>query len=52
VEKAKNAGVDATLKVYDRMWHVWHLAIRLVPEAQKAVTEFGLFIRKHFLRIN
>jgi acetyl esterase/lipase len=49
VEKAKNAGVDATLKIYDQMWHVWHLAVRLLPEAQRAVREFGFFIRNHFI---
>jgi acetyl esterase/lipase len=48
VEKAKNQGVDATLNIYDRMWHVWHLSARLMPEAQKAVKEFGSFIRSHF----
>jgi monoterpene epsilon-lactone hydrolase len=48
VAKAKNQGVDATLKIYDRMWHVWHLAPRLMPEAQKAVKEFGSFICRHF----
>jgi acetyl esterase/lipase len=48
VEKAKNQGVDATLNIYDRMWHVWHLSARLMPESQKAVKEFGSFIRSHF----
>jgi len=48
VAKAKNEGVDATLKIHDRMWHVWHMTARIVPEAQKAVTEFGSFIRNHF----
>mgnify|MGYP001818540787 FL=1 len=48
VEKAKNQGVDARLVIYDQMWHVWHLAPRLMPEAQKAVKEFGSFIRSHF----
>lgn len=47
-EKAKSAGVDVTLKIYDKMWHVWHLNARLMPEAKNAVTKFGSFIRQHF----
>lgn len=49
IERAKNAGVDATLQIYDQMWHVWHLAVRLLPEAQKAVRDFGSFIKNHFI---
>jgi monoterpene epsilon-lactone hydrolase len=48
-EKAKGAGVDVTLKIYDKMWHVWHLNAKLMPEAKNAVKEFGSYIRKHFV---
>jgi len=48
-EKAKSAGVDVTLKIYDKMWHVWHLNAKLMPEAKNAVKEFGSFIRSHFV---
>jgi epsilon-lactone hydrolase len=48
-ERAKNAGVDLTLKIYDKMWHVWHLNARFMPEAKNAVKEFGSFIRRHFV---
>ena len=48
VKKAKNEGVDATLKIYDRMWHVWHLTVRIMPEAQSAIEELGHFIRNYF----
>jgi monoterpene epsilon-lactone hydrolase len=47
-EKAKKAGVDITLKVYDQMWHVWHFNARLMPEAKNAIEDLGYFIRKHF----
>ena len=47
-EKAKNAEVDVTLKIYDQMWHAWHLNVRLMPEAKNAIEELGSFIRKHF----
>lgn len=46
--KAERAGVAVTLKVYDRMWHVWHLFAKLMPEAKQAIGELGGFIRKHF----
>ena len=47
-ERAKSAGVDATLNIYDQMWHVFHLTARFVPEAQNAIKELGSFIQKHF----
>jgi acetyl esterase/lipase len=48
-EKAKSAGVDVTLKIYDKMWHVWHLNARLMPEAKNTIKKFGSFIRQHFV---
>ena len=47
-EKAKSAGVDVNLNIYDNMWHVWHLYARLMPEAKKAVKELGNFIQNSF----
>jgi acetyl esterase/lipase len=47
-ENAKSAGVDVTLKIYDQMWHAFHLNARLMPEAKNAIEELGSFIRKHF----
>jgi acetyl esterase/lipase len=47
-EKAKNAGVDVTLKIYDQMWHVFHLNARFMPEAKNAIEDLGSFIRKNF----
>jgi acetyl esterase/lipase len=48
-EIAEHAGVDVKLEIYDQMWHVWHLAARLMPEAKTAVNGFGLFIKNHFV---
>ena len=47
-EKAKSAGVDVTLKFFDKMWHVWHLNVRIMPEAKSAIKELGLFIKEHY----
>lgn len=43
-ERAKDAGVDVTLKVYPGLWHVFH-RFGFVPEARSAVTEIGAFAR-------
>jgi acetyl esterase/lipase len=47
-DRAKQAGVDVNLYIYDQMWHAWHLFYRLMPEAKNAVKEIGSFIRDHF----
>jgi len=47
-EKAKRSGVDVRLKIYDQMWHVFHLNARLMPEAKHAINELGSFIRQHY----
>lgn len=46
-ERAKRAGVDATLEVYDRMIHVWHWFLPMLDEAQTAVDTIGRFVRRH-----
>ncbi|HET8532528.1 MAG TPA: alpha/beta hydrolase [Methylomirabilota bacterium] len=43
-ERAKAAGVDATLEVWDRMIHVWHWFLPMLDEAQSAVDGIGRFI--------
>ncbi len=47
-KEAEDAGVDVELKIYDKLWHVFHLSVKAMPEAKKAVAEFGSFIKKHF----
>ncbi|MCA0457506.1 MAG: alpha/beta hydrolase [Chloroflexi bacterium] len=37
-EAAEAAGVDVTLKVYPRMWHVWQLMMEL-PQARQSIDE-------------
>jgi epsilon-lactone hydrolase len=44
-DRAKTAGVDATLEVWDRMIHVWHWFLPMLDEAQSAVDGIGRFIR-------
>jgi len=45
--QASDHGVDAELKIWEGMWHVWHLFAASVPEARRAVEEIGGFIRNH-----
>lgn len=44
-ERAKTAGVHATLEIYDRMIHVWHWFLPMLDEAQTAVEAIGRFVR-------
>jgi acetyl esterase/lipase len=46
-QRAKAAGVDVTLKVFDDMPHVWHVFASYLPEAQQAIDQIGEFVRAH-----
>ncbi len=46
-DKARHAGVDVTLTVWPKMWHVWHIMAPYLPEAKQAVNDIGSFVRKH-----
>jgi epsilon-lactone hydrolase len=43
-EKAKADGVQVELKVWEGMWHVWHLLGDLVPESKLAFEEIRQFV--------
>ena len=45
VERARAAGVDATLKAWDDMMHVWHLFSPMLSEGLDGLAEAGDFIR-------
>ena len=44
-EKAKNAGVDVQIKVWEGMWHAFPFFAPFVPEALQAISEIGHFIK-------
>jgi acetyl esterase/lipase len=44
--RAKSAGVDATLEVWDAMVHVWHWVLPMLDEAQAAIDRIGAFVRE------
>jgi epsilon-lactone hydrolase len=43
--RARDAGVDVTLEVWDEMPHVWHAFAGLLPEADQAVARIGSWLR-------
>ena len=47
-ERARAAGVDATLTIHDGMWHVFQFEAPEIPEAQAAMDEIAAFIRAQF----
>jgi monoterpene epsilon-lactone hydrolase len=46
-ERAKAAGVDVELEVWDDMIHVWQFFAAMLPEGQQAIDRIGEFIREH-----
>jgi acetyl esterase/lipase len=45
--RAKAAGIDTTLNVYDDMVHVWHMLLGFTPQADAAIEEIAAFIQTH-----
>jgi acetyl esterase/lipase len=45
-ERAKAAGVDVTLEVWDEMIHVWHIFAAMLPEGQQAIDRIGEWVRE------
>lgn len=45
VERAREAGVDASVGRFPGLWHVFH--VFPVPEARQALREIGGFVRRH-----
>ncbi len=43
-ERAKAAGVQVQLEVWDEMPHVWHVFAKLLPEGQQAIDKIGKFV--------
>lgn len=44
-ERARAAGVDVSLEVWDAMVHVWHAFSPLLPEADRAIARIGEYLR-------
>ncbi len=46
-KKALSDGVDASLHVFEEMWHVFHFFGTAFPEGETAFREIGEFVEKH-----
>jgi monoterpene epsilon-lactone hydrolase len=46
-EKAKAAGVDVTIEVWDEMIHVFQIFAPTLPEGQQAIDRIGEFVKQH-----
>jgi acetyl esterase/lipase len=45
-EKARQAGVAVTLKVWDGMWHVFQMSAGLLPEGQASLKEIFAYLQQ------
>jgi acetyl esterase/lipase len=43
-DKMRTAGCDVEVEVWPRMWHVWYMCARVMPEAKAAVARLAEFI--------
>jgi monoterpene epsilon-lactone hydrolase len=43
-ETLRAAGCEVELEVWPRMWHVWHMLARVMPEARAAVRRMSKFV--------
>ena len=46
VENARSAGVEASLEIWEGMWHVFQSMAMIVPEAKLSLSRIGGFVRE------
>jgi epsilon-lactone hydrolase len=46
-ERARQAGVQVDLEVWDEMVHVWHVFAKLLPEGRQAIEKMGAYVSTH-----
>ena len=47
-ESARRANVDASVKIWERMWHDFHMWAPYLPEANQALEEIDEFVKSHW----
>jgi monoterpene epsilon-lactone hydrolase len=47
-ERARAAGVEVTLELWPGMQHEWQFAAKMLPEAQRAMSQIGAFVEGVF----
>jgi acetyl esterase/lipase len=43
-ENMRAAGCQVEIEVWPRMWHVWHMLMRVMPEAKAAIARIAAFM--------
>lgn len=49
---ARRANVDISVKIWERMWHDFHLWAPYIPEANQAIEEISEFVKSHWYDSN
>ena len=49
IEAMRAAGCRVELEVWPRMPHVWHLYVRVLPQARRAIERISGFVRAEIL---
>jgi acetyl esterase/lipase len=47
-ERARAAGVDVSLEVWDDMIHVWHAFAAVLPEGREAIERIGEYLNRRW----
>jgi len=47
-DRMRTAGCDVELEVWPRMWHVWYMCAKVMPEARAAIARLGQFLTGRF----
>lgn len=50
-EGLRHAGNHVELEIWPEMWHGWHMAAPLLPEANDAIARVGDYIRRHAINV-
>ncbi|MNN27187.1 Monoterpene epsilon-lactone hydrolase [compost metagenome] len=51
-ERAEQAGVDVTIEIWDNMWSVFQFLAYMLPEAEQAIRNIGIFNKEKLLECN
>ncbi len=51
-QRARKAGVDSTLEIWDDMLHVWHSYFPMLKEGREAIERIGDYFKTHLNSIN
>jgi len=44
-ERLRAMGCEVELQAWPRMFHVWHMFARILPEARAAIARIGAFLQ-------